>query len=554
MNRKERKKMARLRRQQKVERRRKRSSRKRSSHAGPLWAMKEKFVMPEPIEPLPDLHPLPDPETVFEPYHDEYEYFNFDPPFIPPPEQVPAVEILPLHPVIGIENPMPNVPQLDPGVLDDLGVQNKKVSKQNTGEDQEELAKEVQAVQAAVAEGLARQCKDSAHEIAKRDEFVIQKVREAKLEDLIPVMGDLMATRLKHFCENVDLDHPTIQELMARGFQTDSEFNSTLREIMTLLSMENTGSMSSVLGLLKESFTKAKSMKEVRVAIYKPPTRALKGRKEREDARSKKSVKDIGLKEWLEKAKNWHDHPGSFVCFTRLNDSYQDQMTLNEKRAEKLDELGMTALGGSFRKRNAIITNFLGEQYCGFTKLRMIDAAIILAKVHNAYFKEDYRSIIYSRRAFSKFKFWLEPGTVYLAKQAGPGSDPSKDHKITVGACMIPDIFAFKPRAYPLHEFAVEWPQHVKDVIEVVEAHPDMLGKAIFDQFWVIVPGIALSPEMHHYAQKWWVVRTGDTAELYLAQEHAERALDFHLTRAGCLYPVLVGEKDGKCHFLTYWG
>lgn len=431
--------------------------------------------------------------------------------------------------------------------------------------DESDLDHEVLSVQVLVEGGLAKQQPSKPKSPIARDESVIQQVRDGSVADMTPVMGELMASRLKYFCDNVDFDHPDIQDVVRDGFQPDSEFSGTLREVMTFTALPSGKEMPRVLKLLQDSFTKAKSMKDIRVAIYKPHARTLRTQEARDEARSKKTAKDVAVKEWLEKARGWNDHPAGFASFARFNESHAAEVKANESRAAKLGEAGLTAIAASFLKRNDIIAAFIGEQYANFVKIKMIDAAIILAKVHNAIFREDYRTISYSRKAFVKSPFWLEPDTVYPATVMDSNLEPAKNEhgvplelrKITVQACMIPDIFTFKPRAYPIHEFKVERPQHVQEAINAVEAHPDMGGKAMFDQFWVIVPGIGLAPEMNEYAMMggkvWVVANTDKTASIYKTAADAEKALDFRLTKDGCLRPVLLGEKDGKCYFITYW-
>jgi len=533
-NRKERKKKARDRRAMKKVRRGRRAENKATCSG--LWKPQLlPAVEAPPPQPLEVIEPLANDENDGLPWPELNEF----------PVKNQAPEPKPVQ-----ENPMPENNQ----VVDEANKVIVKANKKQPPVDNaaNEITREVAAVQLAVQDGVDRQCKDSAHEMAVYDDSVIKQVRERPLADLIPAFGEFMATKLKYFCDEVDLGHPIMQNLLRLGFQADSEFNSTLREIMTLLSLEQGSSMTKVLALLKESFTKAKSMKEVRLAIYKPPTRSLRTQAARDLVRSKKLPKDVGLKEWLEKAKHWNDHPGSFLQFSRLNDSYNETFAQNEKKAARMEELMMTGLAGAFRKRNEIIKNFLGEQYCGFTKLKMLDAAIVLAKVHGANFKEDYRSVSYPRKVFAKTPFWLEPESTYKAINKSPDADPNRDHKVTVQACMIPDIFLFRPRAYPLHEFKVEMPDHVKGIIAAVEDHPDMLSKALFDQFWVIVPGVGLAPEMHNYSGK-WVIRVGDICELHPSAESAEKSLDVHLVKSGSLHPAVLGEKDGKCFFLTYF-
>lgn len=440
-----------------------------------------------------------------------------------------------------------------------------------------DLDHEVLNVQVLVETGLAK-CKGcSSSQVNVRDESVIEKVRASTVSDMSLAMGESMASRLKYFCDNVDFDHPDIQDAVREGFKPDSEFNNTLKEVMTFTSLAGGKEMPRLLGLVKDSFTKAKSMKDIRIAIYKPHPRTLRTQESRDVARARKTAKEIVLTEWFSKNRNWNDYPTGFSSFVRFNDSHADEIKKNEMRASQMSNVGLTALSASFKKRNEIILNFIGEQYAAFTKIKMIDTAIILSKVHGATFREDYKNISYNAKMFAKSPFWLSAHTTYAGVTMDEKLEAAKDEtgkplehrKITVQECMAPDIFTFKPRAYPIHEFKVTWPKHVQETITAVEAHPDMNGKALFDQFWVIVPGITLDKVMHEYGlknplrpgnSKVWVVANADdpnnpnkSANMYQSAEDAEKALDFRLTADGSLRPVILGEKDGKCYFLTYW-
>lgn len=537
---KERKQARRQSRDRKVARRRRAVFRQK-----PAAPFQEPIPVPNdniPAVPADELIPMPVWDDVFE---EELDLLHPE----PVPEQVPQM-------------PANNIP-----VLYDLANNEPKAPKKaKAKEDHGDLSHEVEVVHALTAAGMAKPSEERYALNLARDEAVIQQVREANVADMIPVMGEFMATRLKYFCDHVDLDHPHTQPTLRDGFQADSEFNSTLREVMAFTTLPSGKEMPRVLALLRESFTKAKSMKDVRVAIYKPHARTLKTQEVRDEARSKKTCKEVAIKEWLDKARGWNDHPASFKSFTRMNDAHAADVAANNRKSKKMAELGMTALAGSFGKRNEIIASFLGEQYAGFTKIKMLDAAIILAKVHGAVHREDYRSVSYPRKAFAKSPFWIEADRLYPSRLMGTDLEPLKDEtgemlkekKITTQACMVPDIFTFKPRAYPLHEFKAQRTDHVKEILAAVEAHPDMGGKSLFDQFWVIVPGVALALEMHEYPTKegdkvWVVTKPDGTGEIYKSAADAERALDFRLTHDGCIKPALLGEKDGKCYFITLW-
>ena len=57
-----------------------------------------------------------------------------------------------------------------------------------------------------------------------------------------------------------------------------------------------------------------------------------------------------------------------------------------------------------------------------------------------------------------------------------------------------------------------------------LEAFPELGGKPVFDHFLVVVPGL-----------------DGDMAH------------EKELISEGRIIPVLLGERDGKCYFISYW-
>ena len=164
-----------------------------------------------------------------------------------------------LNPVQVIDMPPPQ--QLDPVVAAAAGMP----------PPDNEAEKEIAETVAAVAARLSEPSQEVALPVP-RDADNIDRVKAAGVDCLSAAMGDFMASRLKYFCEHVDLDHPDSQEVVAAGFQPESEFNATLREIMQLVETAGGRDMTRVMALLRESFTKSKDMKAVRIAIYKPHT------------------------------------------------------------------------------------------------------------------------------------------------------------------------------------------------------------------------------------------------------------------------------------------
>ncbi len=415
-----------------------------------------------------------------------------------------------------------------------------------------DFQKEVQSVQQGVLSGLAKQAPDAIRNYdGKCDTALIDKINSMPEEQLANAVGEFMAFRLHAFCKTVDFNHPSIREIVQANFTEGCEFAACLKEIFALSDLSQGKELRRVLELVKGSFIKEKAFKDARNVIFKPYTRTLSTKELRAEARGKKTFKGVDMAGWFKNHRGWSDYPTSFVHFARLDDTQNTQVEENKKRAEKVLGLGMTSLADTFIKRNTIIAKFLEEKFLGFVKLKMVDAAVILAKMAGGILNTEAGVVRFGRKSFNKSPFWLEPDNRYPAIECGSG-DPNYDRFVTVRTYDTPNQYDFQPRAYPLHEFTLDWPAHIQEVMNSVESHQDMNGKAVFDQFWVIVPGIKLTSEYFCYDSR-WVLRSGKQCELYDDQKAATKALDLRLTKDGVIHPVVLGEKDGKCLFITYW-
>jgi len=107
---------------------------------------------------------------------------------------------------------------------------------------------------------------------------------------------------------------------------------------------------------------------------------------------------------------------------------------------------------------------------------------------------------------------------------------------------------AYEPRVYPLNELQEQAPESVKEIIKLVDEFPEADNKPIFDHFGVIVPGVNYPNEDH----KRFTDKDGEIKQ-YDSIDDGKKALDIILINAKHITPIIVGEKDGKCYFISYW-
>ena len=87
-------------------------------------------------------------------------------------------------------------------------------------------------------------------------------------------------------------------------------------------------------------------------------------------------------------------------------------------------------------------------------------------------------------------------------------------------------------------------------MIALLESFPDAGGKPIFDHFGVIVPSVALpitAENVYTFLDEKGLV------QVFKFQEEAVKILDSTLMKGGYINSIIVGEKDNKCYFLSYF-
>jgi hypothetical protein len=113
-----------------------------------------------------------------------------------------------------------------------------------------------------------------------------------------------------------------------------------------------------------------------------------------------------------------------------------------------------------------------------------------------------------------------------------------------------PQNYPYEPRVYPLFELWDIAPESVVKTIGLLEEFPDANNKPIFDHFGVIVPGIGLSYQQN---KGYVFLDENGMAQIFPVREMALKALDKIMIKGKYLYPIIIGEKDGKCYFICFF-
>ncbi len=192
--------------------------------------------------------------------------------------------------------------------------------------------------------------------------------------------------------------------------------------------------------------------------------------------------------------------------------------------------MDLVDIAGKFSYDIEKIKSFITDRYYGFIRIKLVDAAIILGK-----------SMGFSCRAGRQIvvpKSLFEPDNLFWNKSQV--SDSS--------------YFGYSPHTYPLPQFEAPIPEKTQRILDMVENYPCIGNKPIFDHYWVVCPSISVGYNELNY--KWKLSSKGEqqgllSHELAIPRHLAE--IDFYLTTENVFRPIVLGEKDGKCFFLSYW-
>jgi len=303
--------------------------------------------------------------------------------------------------------------------------------------------------------------------------------------------------------------------------------------------------------------------------VYKPIVRNMAHIKprlvddplKRSDFReAKRQVKHVSMKQVYMMGENgFYGKPDNFEMCVRNSKNYVDEIASLKVQQEVFVSHGMNEVANTVKKRIASLEEMRDECYLGFHRLKPSDAAVISARQHGLKWHELHFLTV----PFKYFELSYWSGSVADRKEEERNKDElkkllvMKDKKL---AFVDSVAFTYQPRLYPLAKFGI-MPKEVTEVITKVESMPELNGCPVFDYYWVLMPSININHP--YFRQKdGWKVRVrrqeaGGWTDLelksYTDEYDAAFALDQTLMCDGYFAPVVLGERDGKCYFLSIW-
>lgn len=366
-------------------------------------------------------------------------------------------------------------------------------------------------------------------------------------EELIRLgLGDI-GLKLKSFIQQVDLAHPEISNVFDGILADNQAFSLFCRELLILANYAKQDNLTLILPLLNQCLYKEHKTLIRKIdapSANRINVRFLKNSEEREQVRCSKKMQSIDLQGIYKKGKNfWDSQPNNFARFLRFDTGYQEEIKKAEKKAKRYEELGCISLAEEVRRTMDLFREHTECNYFGFNRITMTTASVILAKSLNYSYVEnrDVDGIVVNRKVFYNFN----PETPiefnpYVSSLVGNTTFTDRPQT----------PYNYEPRIYPYHEFSSIASDETKNIICHLENFPDVGDKPIFDHFGVIVPGVEFPLKKSNSFT--FLDKAGIVQEFNLREE-AVKALDIVLIKDKDIYPVIIGEKDGKCYFVSYF-
>ena len=294
------------------------------------------------------------------------------------------------------------------------------------------------------------------------------------------------------FKDNVDLEHPDLTELLP-----NNEISTLIRDSLELGQFAMSKKLSSAPSVPKFL---GKKVRDYLRGIDNPQhfVRLLKDKNCRAEERQKKRMRQIDMH------KNYMGGPAhGFGMFVRHSDSYKEEYDNACRIMARYEKLGCSFLQEAIKKTIDGFDKAFDDSHLGFHRISMTNAAVILANIHGCNF---YKGEIIFPKALV--------------------SEGSRQKKYR-------GSYYYSPRAYPYHELKNLSSPRIEKIIKHLEQLPEKKGKPVFDHYIIVVPGMTVQGEYR--------------------KRHNPVATDAEMIMEDLIHPILVGERDGKCYFISYW-
>jgi hypothetical protein len=319
-------------------------------------------------------------------------------------------------------------------------------------------------------------------------------------ENIVSFFGDL-GKRLKSFSTAVSENSiPCKNDLLVEAIQTYCYCNKA--------------KMNNFLDIFKEEIIKNLN-KDTEIKRIDNPfinnqfIRFIENKNQREELRKNKIMHEIGLSTFAKKG-NWESYPVDFRFYERFNSDYFGEIERIKLLSEKYKNIGCNKLYEEISSTIESLEDLYNDNYLGFHRITLSMASIILARMHgyNVLKTDEEYHIVVDKKCLMIYQDDYRPSYYY------------------------------KPKAYPLYELKTIVSERTNNLINYLENNSNLFGQAAFDHLIVLMPSV-------HFGKK--------DSERQEDELMSDKFLDIMLVGNKSFVPILLGEKDGKTYFISYF-
>lgn len=358
---------------------------------------------------------------------------------------------------------------------------------------------------------------------------LLSRILSYPADDVVLALGGLGLPLLR-FANEIDIHHPGLFSLFGGELVSDDEksFNVLASDILKLVSYSTNVNLSEQLKTnLSTLARRHPAWPRLRKGIDAPSrtnqfTRFVPDKKRRASLRREVNVQRVELRSVRYKGvEYWENQPDNFSNFYRHIDPYSNDIKIAVEKYEHFKRMRLNMMAKEIQKTLNRIRDLSDKNtYLGFHRISQVQVGAILAKMIGF----EYVEAIYRLRGRANhFNYNFLPGDMNSA-----WTD-----------CDI--------RSYPLSDLMNDTSKSVRDVVEQLDAMPELDGRAAFDQFRVLVVNFCVDGIPPYE------VKVDGQVRFYAELDNANRCLDLTFLRNEFIPAVLVGVKDNESYFICYW-
>ena len=362
------------------------------------------------------------------------------------------------------------------------------------------------------------------------------KVQEYDDKVLDCAMGPL-GVRLSNISKKVDHQHPEIGQVL-NGIFADEEMSKKIIQYLQLADFAVKEKLD-IVQLYRSTLTKAPSALR---SLDEPENnnhliRLLADRAVRDELRNKKEARPVEMRYFLRKGKaHWDQLSENFAYYVRFSDAYKKDLEEAQSRMDAYKALGCSFIQKSVETRLDSFKGQMEDSLCGFHKVKMSEAAVIVGKYFGATTVSSSTSGLALIIGSQKIRNYIYT------------SDDDLHSKML-------RQYAYETHAYPYKMLEDIASEQTKEAIEYVESLPENNGKPFFDHYVVLVPSSAYpaTPNKITYHDSYYTFVEKGKARTFKDKKECMVEMDRAMIQNGDTQPVILGERDGECYFICYW-